>query len=197
MTARAGADGEPAEGELAPVVDLRAGRPRPADAPDVGGDEVDDLLRAMRRSTIGATSPADDDRVVARVTAELPSPPLALRLALGILGALQTFAVAPWLVGEDPFRLLGATSEGHLTRDGALGLAVGTAATLTAWRPRWALPSFVLASVAVVAQAVAGAVDDTITTGGNEIVHVPSVVLTCMIALCSIRLSALAPNRRR
>lgn len=95
------------------------------------------------------------------------------------LAVLQLLAVLPWLVGRDPLGLLGDSNSAHLTRDGSLGLAVAAAALLSAWRPHWARPSFAIASVAVVAQAAAGALDASVATGGNELIHPPSVASPC------------------
>ena len=79
-----------------------------------------------------------------------------------------------------------------------MGLIVAAAGLLTVWRPRWAVPSYVIASVALVAQTVAGLVDEGIARdGSSELVHLPSVVLTCLIGLSAVRLPPLGPRRRQ
>ena len=70
---------------------------------------------------------------------------------------------------------------------------MAAAGLLAGWRPRYAIPCFVIGSVALVAQTVAG-LFDTASRGGSEIVHLPSVVLTCVVGLSAIRLDALGPS---
>ncbi len=158
--------------------------------------QLDDLLDQLNRSQV--TEGIDDDAdVLGRLAEALPAPSRAMLAVLLLLSIGQLIIVLPWLVDADPFGLLGSSSASHMTRDGALGLAVATAGLLTAWRPRWALPCFVLASVAIIAQATAGLIDRSISdTGGTEFIHLPSIILTCLIGLSMIRLRDLGPNRR-
>ena len=170
--------------DIAPVIEL-------------GGqsieDPVDNLLRGVAEELADS---GDADVTLSRLHAALPGPSDPLRLAVLLIGVAQLVVVAPWLVDADPFGLLGSSPAAHLTRDGALGLVVAVAAILTAWRPRWALPCFVTASVGLVAQGLAGTIDDTIVeSGGSEFVHVPSIILTVMIGLSTIRLTAMGPRR--
>lgn len=133
----------------------------------------------------------------AQIFDAIPTPPLALRIALGTLGAVQLVITLPWLIDADPFGLLGSgTSSAHTSRDGAFGLVVAAAALLTAWRPRWALPAFLIGAVAVVSQAIAGLLDDSIIeVGANEVVHFLSILLTVLTGLAAVRLRPLGPTR--
>ena len=144
---------------------------------------------------------ADDDGaspLLDRLGSALPEPHPALRVLVAVLAVAQLAVVLPWLVDHDPFGLLSTSTASHLARDGTVGLAVAAAALLTAWRPRWALPCFLLASVALVAQTLAAVFDSSITSGGgSELVHVPTVALTCLIGLSGIRLTPLGPGARR
>jgi len=140
---------------------------------------------------------APAEAALQRLGAALPGPPLALRVAVAVLSVVQAVMVIPWIVGRDPWNLLDTMTEEHLTRDGALGLAVAAAGVLTVWRWRWAVPCFAIASVATIAQAVAAAVDDDLAGGAStELVHIPSVVLTCLIGVSNLRLRPLGGTRR-
>ncbi|MEM9133316.1 MAG: hypothetical protein AAF962_19940 [Actinomycetota bacterium] len=152
---------------------------------------VDDYLAAIARQE------RPDDELVGRLGAALPSPSRALRGFVVALAGLQLVAVLPWLIGIDPLGLLGDSSDAHLTRDGALGFCVAAAALLAAWRPHWARPAFAIASVAIIAQTAAGALDDSAATGGNELIHLPSVALACLTGALAIRLADLAPSLPR
>ena len=165
----------------------------------VDGESGDDLAPVVELRTdddIADTGARDADAFLATLGPALPQPAMALRAAIATIGAAQMVLVAPWLVDRDPLGLLGDSSPAHLARDGALGLVVAVAALLVAWRPRWALPCFAITSVTLVAQTVAGFVDsDAMDNTGVELVHIPSIVLTALIALCAIRLPSLGPRR--
>jgi hypothetical protein len=179
-----GADG----GDLAPVVEITARHAAPR----------------RRQGALVATSaenpseglPEDDDAFLAALSSALPSPTKALRALIVTLALAQLVLVLPWLVDRDPFGLLETSSPAHLARDGALGLVVAVAALLAAWRPRWAIPCFAIGSVTLVAQTLAGLIDnDPGGSTGRELVHVPSIALTFLVALSAIRLTALGPRR--
>jgi hypothetical protein len=142
---------------------------------------------------LDARRPVDPAEVaLQRLSAALPGPPRLIRIAVAVLSAVQAVMVIPWIVGRDPWNLLDTMTEEHLTRDGALGLAVAVAGALTAWRWRWAVPCFAIAAVATIAQAVAAAVDDDLAGGAStELVHIPSLVLTCLIGVSNLRLRPL------
>jgi hypothetical protein len=142
---------------------------------------------------LAARRPVDPaEAILQRLSAALPGPPRVIRIAVAVLSAVQAVMVIPWIVGRDPWNLLDTMTEEHLTRDGALGLAVAVAGALTAWRWRWAVPCFAIAAVATIAQAVAAAVDDDLAGGAStELVHIPSLVLTCLIGVSNLRLRPL------
>lgn len=178
MTDPGGTDDDP--DRLADVVSLD---PAPA------GGAVDHYLGSMADATRSPGIGPDTDAVLARLDHALPSPPAALRILVATLASVELVAVLPWLVGADPFGLLGGSTSAHLTRDGAMGLVVAAAGFLAAWRPHWARPSFTIASIALVAQAAAGAIDRSGSAGTSEAIHLSSVVLTCLTGMLAIRLT--------
>ena len=132
-------------------------------------------------------SPHGDDRVD-RVLRAVPTPPFALRVALGVLVAAQAPIVLTWLFNADPLQLLGgAVDEVHLVRDGAFGFVILTAAAITVWRARWAVPSFAIASAALLAQLAAAFADESISVSGwNEAFHLVLLLTTLMIGACGL-----------
>jgi len=132
-------------------------------------------------------SPHGEDRVQ-RVLRAVPAPPFALRVVLGVLVAVQAPIVLTWLFNSDPLRLLGgAVDDVHLVRDGAFGFVILTAAGITVWRPRWAVPSFAIASAALLAQLAAAFADDSISVSGwNEAFHLVLLLTTLMIGACGL-----------
>jgi len=161
-------------------------------------DRDDDRIADDLAPVVGLPRRRDDvDDLLERLDAALPGPPSWLRVLVAVLALAQSAVAAPWLVGADPLGLLSGSSAAHLTRDGALGLVVSVGGCLVAWRPRWSLPCFAFASAAIVAQAVAGVFDEPATAlAGSELLHVPSLVLTCLIGLSGVRLRPLGPGRR-
>ncbi|MEZ5412477.1 MAG: hypothetical protein R2761_30865 [Acidimicrobiales bacterium] len=165
---------------------------------------ADDPLFARLRDLSEPGGSADDgdgdgaQPLLDQLGAALPGPNPVVRGLVAVLAVAQLAVVLPWLVDADPFGLLGSSTSSHLTRDGALGLAVAVAGLMAAWRPRWAVPCFLLASAALVAQALSGLFDPASAgAGGTELVHVPSVILTCLVGLSGIRLTPLGPGPRR
>ena len=185
-------DGE----HVADVVDLGAAAGKPGI--DRGADVDRFLLAASEQagSDSGAHVGGDLDHLLGRLDDALPSPPPAFRGIVAALALGQLIVVLPWLVGRDPLGLLGDSTNAHLTRDGALGLVVAAVGLMASWRPHWARPSFLVASIAVVAQAAAGAIDGDIAAGGGELIHVPSVALALMTGALAIRLTPLPRQHR-
>ncbi|MFV0524817.1 MAG: hypothetical protein ACK5RL_09985 [Acidimicrobiales bacterium] len=189
-------------GESGSVVELgqaRRRRPRPGPSGPPGPEPSDlDGLDLNGLGLDGAAADLGDDdpaALLGRLGSELPGPPTWLRIIIAVLAVGQLAVALPWLVARDPFGLLDASTGAHLTRDGALGLAVAVAALLTAWRPRWAVPAFVLAAVALVAQAAAGVLEPEVhRAASTELIHLPSVMLTVMVGLSAVRLPALGPS---
>jgi hypothetical protein len=153
---------------------------------------IDAELARLREQIRTAEEP--DSRELSTL---VPLPPLWLRILIAGLGLIQTAIVVPWFLGADPLGLLDPNDAAHLTRDGAIGLIISASALLAAWRSRWAVPAFVLASVAVIAQTVATLIERSeVSRGAGELVHLPSVLLTCLIGLSGIRLRPLGPGSR-
>lgn len=152
--------------------------------------------RCPRCALTAGGGEADEQRI-ARITSLLPRPPQWVIVALLVLGCVQGVLTLPWLLGGDPLGLLGNyASSAHQARDGALGIVISVAATLTAWRPRWARPTFVISSVALVAQGLAGFLDGSIaTTGLNEVIHVLSPATAGLLGLAAIPVPPLGPPR--
>ncbi len=137
------------------------------------------------------------DEVLSRLRHALPRPSWWIVGPLLVLSLIQAVVVLPWLVGRDPWQLLSSTADSHITRDGALGLVVAVAGLLVAWRSRWAQPAFLLATLAVVAQAVTGVFDAAETDPGpslaGELVHIPSILIACLIGLAAVPFPGLVP----
>lgn len=169
---------------------------------DITPFPADRSRRGHSGSEPGADMAVDPvaDEVLARLRRALPRPSWWIIGPLLVLSVIQAVAVLPWLVGRDPWQLLSSTTDGHITRDGALGLVVAVAGLLAAWRPRWALPAFMLATLAVVAQAVTGLFDAAETDPGpslaGELVHIPSILIACLIGLAAVPFRAFGPNGR-
>lgn len=127
----------------------------------------------------------------------IPTPSMLITVVLAIVGVLQAVMTAPWLLAIDPLGLLGPeVSAAHQVRDGAFGVIVATSALLTVWRPRWAQPAFVIATIALIIQGVAGVLDDSLTaTGGYETVHLLAIIAASLTGLTAVRLAALGPVR--
>ena len=170
---------------------------RSDDPIDLHEGERGEVVELMRR--IGAAPDApDSDHLLEMLAEALPSTPKPLRWACAAVGAVVVAIALPWLVGYDPFDLLGDSSAVHLARDGALGVVIGSSGLVAAWRPRWSLPCAVSATVALFAQMVAGVADETIAeTGGNELVHAPAIALAFLLAASAVRLGPLGPRRTR
>lgn len=184
-----------------PSAEPATGRERPArvvNLSEVRGAAADPVLSRLR--ALGEPTRPDEghdpgEPLLGQLGAALPGPNPLVRGLVVVLAVAQLAVVLPWLVDADPFGLLGSSTSSHLTRDGALGLVVAVAGLMAAWRPRWAVPCFLLGSAALVAQALAALFDsDSAGSGGTELVHVPSVILTCLIGLSGIRLTPLGPR---
>lgn len=164
-------------------------------------DEVAVTRAERHRARCSQCGISEGDRTPHNLQTVLPSPPRLLIWALLILGTFQAFMAIPWLVGSDPFGFLGSAAPAtHTTRDGVVGLVVAVAAILAAVRPRWARPAFLISASVIVAQAVAGVIDESIAeTGPPEAIHLLGVLLTVLmgLAVASQLLKPLGPQRRR
>lgn len=125
----------------------------------------------------------------------LRTPGSPLRVALFVVGGLQTFLALPWIFGATP--LWGpsdSTAISHLTRDGVIGLVLGLVGLAVAWNSRLAYFAVSVCSLLVTVQLVSFVVD---RTGDKvhpvfETIHVLSVLVTVIVAVI-----AFPPRRRR
>lgn len=176
--------------------------PFPTDRSRRGAEPPEHAEHRLGRSVPDPMVDAVADGALRRLRHALPQPSRWILGPLLVLSIVQAAVVLPWLVGRDPWQLLSSTTDGHITRDGALGLVVAVTGLLTAWRSRWALPAFLLAMLAVVAQAVTGLFDAAETDVGagpslaGELVHIPSILITCLIGLAAVPFRVLGPARR-
>lgn len=114
---------------------------------------VDRALHAIRAGSPGGNP-------LQAVRAIRPDPSLALRVALGVLSAIQLGVAGAWLIGEVPFdRIVGSPTAAHLSRDAALGVVLGSIGAIASWRPRWSLSLLPIVG-AIVAVQVIGLIAD-------------------------------------
>lgn len=139
---------------------------------------------------VSHSAPADDalaDQVLHRLAPLRLGPPRWLRWVLAIVASVQLLVALPWLVGADPLGLMGDATASHLTRDGALGLAIATAGLVTAWRPRYAVAATLVALALFVAQVITAVIDghqDRVSLL-VEAVHVSTLMVTALVAFAS------------
>lgn len=133
----------------------------------------------------------DADQWAAEVLTQLApwtmGPHPLLRIALAIAAFVQLAVALPWLVAADPAGLMDGATEAHLTRDGALGLAVAVAAGLTVWRSRYAIAASLVGFAIVTAQLITAIVDDHFQRVSlrAELAHGWTLVIVIMLALCA------------
>jgi len=99
------------------------------------------------------------DRVLANLRAHRPSPSTALRVILAVVATAQLVVAAPWLFGTSlvPHRDVAIS---HLTRDGALGLAIAVLGLLVVWRPRYAVTALIAGTAVLIAQSATSVFDE-------------------------------------
>ncbi len=149
---------------------------------------------------VGAGSPDElADRVLERLAPAIGGPPPALRAVLLIVSFGQLVLALPWMVGADPLGIMEDASTAHLTRDGALGLAVAIAGLLTAWRPRYAVAAALVSVAALVAQIATAVIDDHFRRVSLlvEGVHSFTVLITVLVALSTRPVKPLAKRQNR
>ena len=150
--------------------------PRPTPA-------VDHALHAIQCES----SAGDSLRAVRAVR---PNPSLTLRVALGVISAIQLGVAGAWLVGEVPFgRIVGSPTAAHLSRDAALGVVLGSIGAIVSWRPRWSL-SLLPVVGAIVAVQMVGLIADGSNgeTGFHfELPHGISIVVGALTFVVSRR----------
>lgn len=133
-----------------------------------------------------ASAPNDPltDRILERLEPAISGPPVWLRVVLVVVSVGQLALSVPWLIGSDPIGLMGDASASHLTRDGALGLALASAGLCTAWRPRYAVAATLIALAALVTQVATAVVDDHFRRISLfvETIHGLTVIITALVA---------------
>ena len=134
----------------------------------------------------------DTDDKLNLVAAMRPRLPIALSGALIVLSAAQLALAVPWLTGHS---LIPASHvmASHLTRDGAFGLTIASVGFTTAWRPRYAQATTLIAILIALAQLLTGGIDwhRHAVTVDFELVH----VLVLLIVAANLA-AAIAIGRR-
>lgn len=127
------------------------------------------------------------DRVLERMGPVIAGPPTWMRRLLVAVGVIQLALALPWLVGSDPSGLLGDAYSSHLTRDGSLGVVLGIAALLVAWRPHHALAASIAGGSILVIQLGSGLVDQHFhrVVLWVETTHVPTLVIVALFVAVS------------
>ena len=136
--------------------------------------------------------------MLATLAHERPNPSPGLRVALVVLALAQIVVASPWLFGASIIPDQNVALE-HLTRDGALGLVIATAALLVVWRPRYALAATVVGSMVFVAQFAAGLVDnqDRYVNAVFELTHLLVFAILALLALAATVARRDTPDDRR
>lgn len=131
---------------------------------DPDGVDADALRRArvhVARCPSCASVLDDPDAVGGIVDAVAPRHPVTtqvLRVVLALVALTQVVVAIPWLFGAS--LVPGDVSAAHLTRDGALGLAIGVLGLLVAWRPRYVVVALMVGCVIFVVQSAATVFDE-------------------------------------
>jgi len=133
---------------------------------DEPGSRSDDELRSARLHAARCpecASVLDDDgaadRVFDRLRAHRPSPSVLLRGVLAVVATAQLVVALPWLFGHSLVPDHDVATP-HLTRDGALGLAIAALGLLVVWRPRYAVTTLMVGCVVLVAQSATSVFDE-------------------------------------
>lgn len=134
------------------------------------------------------SGPSDNpiaDRVLERMAPVRLGPSWFVRLPLLVISAAQLVLAVPWLVGADPWGLLGEAEASHMTRDGAFGVAIGLAGLVTAWQHRYAIAAAILSVSILTVQIGTGLIDGHAerVTMWVEISHLPMTIITVLILL--------------
>ena len=147
---------------------------------------------------VDASTTSDD--VLERALNDRLGPPLWLRVALVVVATIQIALALPWLLGYAPYGTFGEATKSHLTRDGALGLIVGSVGLLVALRPRFVLAGLVTTVIAAAAGLLTGLIDhhDHEVATSFEIIHflvLGILVLLVLIFGTRSKVKLNAPNR--
>ncbi|MCC6438923.1 MAG: hypothetical protein IT196_28125 [Acidimicrobiales bacterium] len=126
------------------------------------------------------------DRVLEQLQSRRPAAHTAARALLAVVAIAQLAVAVPWLFGFNVLSSIGgAVATSHLTRDGALGVAVGAAGLFTVWRPSFSRAMVLVCTVPMLVQLVSSLADSADAQVGFrvELVHLvtPLVVVLAMI----------------
>lgn len=126
------------------------------------------------------------ERVLEQLAQQRPAAHVAARVLLFVVATVQLGVAIPWLFGFNVLsRVGGAVATSHLTRDGALGVAVGAAGLFTVWRPAFSRAMVLVCTVPMLVQLVSSLADSVDAQVGFrvELVHLvtPLVVVLAMV----------------
>jgi len=131
---------------------------------DADAVPAEDLRRARVHAARcpACASALDDPGAPARVGDALaprhPGSTRALRVVLAVVATAQLVVALPWLFGVS--LVPGDVAVAHLTRDGALGLAIGVLGLLVVWRPRYAVVALMVGCVVFLVQSTTMVFDE-------------------------------------
>jgi hypothetical protein len=124
--------------------------------------------------------------------------PAALRLGLALLAGAQLVVALPWLFGHSLLPDAHVTVA-HLTRDGGLDVVISGLGLVTAWRPRYAHSTLVIALRAFVTQLVAEITDREAhaVTGSFQLFHLLVVAIVIVMFCVDVSVSHRATPKIR
>lgn len=137
------------------------------------------------------------ERALAAVDRVRPASSSPRRLGLALVATAQLCLALPWLFGNNPYEnLTGHAPAEHLTRDGALGVAVAVAGLLTAFRPRFWPGMVGVAAAAGASQLAAGLLEghSEHTHLRFEAFHLLGVVIVALVAYAGRPRRPAGPN---
>lgn len=111
------------------------------------------------RCSAALDEPAGAQRILDGLTPNHPVSSRIIRVVLAVIAAAQLVVAIPWLVGASivPDAQVAVA---HLTRDGALGVAVGVLGLVVVWRPRYAVGALMVGCVIFVVQSLTMVFDE-------------------------------------
>ena len=120
-----------------------------------------------------------------------------LRIGLALLAGVQLVLAGPWLFGHSMIPD-SHVAVAHLTRDGALGLVIGSLGLLTAWRPRYVHSTLLVGVLVLVLQGVSGLTDHdaTAASGSFKLIHLLVVLIVLAMLAVAVDVRRRATPRR-
>lgn len=151
---------------------------------------IDAALATLRPSSSQVSGDA-----LRSVRAVRPDPSSRLRFSLCALAIVQLGMAVAWLVGKVPFgKIVGSPTAGHLSRDAALGVVLGSIGLVVAWRPRWSLSLVPIVGAIVAVQAIGLVADGSTQQAGFhfELPHVVAIIVGTLTFAASRRRTSAA-----